>query len=155
MAAIGGFSMRSPMPPEVASMKGSLRAALRRLANFGIDFAEHEAIRAAGKARARQAFVLKDVDAQRGPRAFAGLKRDGVSLVVRIGTRRHDQAFAALALGTERAMQIEIAIHGFVVIYGELRAVGRGGRPAAGRSRPVCPPRNPAAGGLPRPNAAP
>jgi len=125
---MGGFSGRSPRPPEVASTKGSFAGRAAGFGDLGVDFGEHKAVRAAGKAGARQALILEDVDAQRGPCALARLERDSIGLVIGIRTRRHYEALTTLALGTERAIQIEVAIHGFVVVNGELRAVDRGGR---------------------------
>ena len=58
---------------------------LARPASLGFHLGDHQAVRAARHAHAGQAFVLHHLDAERGPRAGAGLERDGVGFVVGIG----------------------------------------------------------------------
>ena len=47
--------------------EGQLARRAARLRKFGIDLGQHEAVGAARKAGARQAFILKNIDAQCGP----------------------------------------------------------------------------------------
>ena len=77
----------------VAIENASVRAA-RQARRARLDLAQHEPIGAARVARARQAFILHDVDAQLLPRAGARLQRDGVGLAVRIRAAGDDEAIA-------------------------------------------------------------
>src|SRR6185436_17018003 len=94
------------------------RHPLRRLVvlhDLGLDLAQQEPVRTARVARAGHAFILNDVETELMPRAHPRLQRDDVGLTIRVRAASDDEAVAGPDAGVQAAIEIEMALHRFLV----------------------------------------